>query len=360
MLSYIKYLAEQAWNLALSAINKVYEYASYLIGLIVSYADYAFARAVEYVVGWILTIKSWIDAAKSALFSVVLQYFNYAIELANRLIAPIWQRIQDVIGWVGERIREAINAVIGPIWQIIEPIWNWFKSWWQAIVDGINWIWREGLSLPGRLASLWDIVTNTVIPNINKFIHDTVPTLATVVTNPFGFIFPYLKQYLWEMLQFILAYEMGTLKYTLPPWPTFNFTGAGGAMPIGESLQIDNSDLHVPLDSLYISGYRFSTSHPGLDLGLTNGTPIYAMHDGVVDLAAYGSTGYAVQVVIRGSKWWTRYAHCQQLLVEKDDTVRAGQPIALGDSTGNSTGPHLHLEIKYNGQFVDPVTVLPL
>jgi hypothetical protein len=343
MLSYVKYLAELAYNLALSAIQSIGENIRYVISLIVSYADYAYSRAVSYISSWIST-------------------FNYLIDVAwiNRTVSPIWIRIQEVIGWVGEQIRRTIDAVTGPLWGVISPIWEWFKQWWSAIVDGIRWVFQTGLGLPGQLSTLWDYVNNTVVPNINKFINDTVPTLATVITNPWGFIFPYLKDYLWELLQYIIAYEMGTEKYSLPPWPTFNFTGAGGAMAYSESMQLDNSNLHRPLDHLYISGYRFSSSHPGLDLGLTNGTPIYAMHDGVVDVAAYGSTGYAVQVVIRGSKWWSRYAHCMQLLVDRNDTVHAGQLIALGDSTGNSTGPHLHLEIKYNGAFIDPVSVLPL
>lgn len=360
MLSYVKWLAEQAWNLALSAIQSISNNVRYLIDLIVAYANWAYARAVDYILSWIYFLQALIDAAKSWLFTTVLYYFNLAIDWINRTVGPIWQRIQEVIGWVGQRIREAIDAVVGPLWQIISPIWEWFKAWWQGIVDTVRWVWQTGLNLPGQLAALWDIVTNTVIPNINRFIHDTIPTLSSVVTNPFGFIFPYLKQHLWLLLQFIIAYEFGTTKLTLPPWPTFNFTGAGGAMSYADSMQLDTSGLHSPLDSLYISGYHFGPNHPGLDLGLTNGTPVYAIHDGIVDLAVYGTTGYAVQVVIRGDKWWSRYAHCMELLVSKDDPVHAGQIIALGDSTGNSTGPHLHLEIKHNGQFIDPVSVLPL
>lgn len=360
MLSYVQYLAEQAWNLALQAWNTIRNYVSYLIDLIVSYANYAYSRAVAYIAGWISTILYLIDVAKTALYSIVLYYFNEAVGWINRTVAPIWQRIQEVINWVGSRIREVIDTVIGPIWQIISPIWDWFKSWWQGIVDTVRWVWNTGLNLPGQLATLWDLVKNTVIPNINKFIQDTVPTLSTVVSDPFGFVFPYLKQYLWLLLQYIIAYEFGTVKASLPPWPSFNFSGAGGAMTYQDSRQIDTSGLHSPLNSLYISGYHFGPGHYGLDLGLQNGDPVYAMHDGIVDFSGWSTVGYGYCVVVRGDKWWSRYAHCQGTLVRKDDPVHAGQPIAVGDSTGNSTGPHLHLEIKYNGQFVDPVSVLPL
>jgi murein DD-endopeptidase MepM/ murein hydrolase activator NlpD len=95
-----------------------------------------------------------------------------------------------------------------------------------------------------------------------------------------------------------------------------------------------------------------------LDLGLTDGQAVYAMHSGTVLSAGWSTIGYGWNVVLEGGGWWTRYAHCKALGVSAGQPVRASQQIANGNSTGNSSGPHLHLEIKYNGQWVDPATVL--
>ena len=52
------------------------------------------------------------------------------------------------------------------------------------------------------------------------------------------------------------------------------------------------------------------------------------------------------------------YAHCSKILVKQNDYVEAGQEIAKVGSTGNSTGPHLHFEIRYNGSYIDPSKIL--
>jgi len=82
------------------------------------------------------------------------------------------------------------------------------------------------------------------------------------------------------------------------------------------------------------------------------------MHDGVVEVAGWSTVGYGNTITLRNGKWWTRYAHLDGFGVGKGDTVEAGQKIAEGNSTGNSTGDHLHLEIKLNGVFIDPEQVL--
>lgn len=101
------------------------------------------------------------------------------------------------------------------------------------------------------------------------------------------------------------------------------------------------------------SKIRVST-HTGLDIATTTGTPIKVVADGTVTFAAYsGSYGYFVKVD-HGNGVETWYGHTSKMLVKAGQEVKSGDTIALVGSTGNSTGPHLHFEVRINGEHVNP------
>lgn len=101
------------------------------------------------------------------------------------------------------------------------------------------------------------------------------------------------------------------------------------------------------------SKIRVST-HTGLDIAATTGTPIKVVADGTITFAAYsGSYGYLVKVD-HGNGVETWYGHTSKMLVKEGQAVKAGNIIALVGSTGNSTGPHLHFEVRINGEHVNP------
>ena len=85
------------------------------------------------------------------------------------------------------------------------------------------------------------------------------------------------------------------------------------------------------------------------------GKPVYASRAGTVIAAVWGTTGYGRYVVIdHGDGFSTVYGHCSNLCVETGQQVSKGQQIANVGSTGNSTGPHLHFEVRYNGEKQNP------
>ncbi len=101
--------------------------------------------------------------------------------------------------------------------------------------------------------------------------------------------------------------------------------------------------------------YRKSKFHAGVDFASKRGTPVLATADGVVVFSGWQS-GYGRLVEIRhmdGLK--TRYAHNQKNLVKEGDMVKKGQAIAKLGSTGRSTGPHVHFEVRKNGKAVNPL-----
>ena len=101
-----------------------------------------------------------------------------------------------------------------------------------------------------------------------------------------------------------------------------------------------------------------SSAHTGLDIATSKGTPISAAASGTVSFAGYkGSYGYLV-VISHGNGVQTYYGHCSKLYVSAGDKVAQGSKIAAVGSTGNSTGPHLHFEVRVNGMAYNPQNYL--
>ena len=101
-----------------------------------------------------------------------------------------------------------------------------------------------------------------------------------------------------------------------------------------------------------------SGAHTGTDIAAPSGTPIKAVASGTVTFAARsGSYGNLIKISHEnGVETW--YGHCSELYATEGQQVEAGEVIAAVGSTGNSTGPHLHLEIRVNGTAVNPQTYL--
>ena len=95
--------------------------------------------------------------------------------------------------------------------------------------------------------------------------------------------------------------------------------------------------------------------HTGLDMGVVEGTEVSAIMSGKVLIASNGNTGYGNYIVINhGSGFVSLYAHLSKIMIAEGSNVSKGDVIGKSGNTGNSTGPHLHLEIIENGLLVDP------
>jgi murein DD-endopeptidase MepM/ murein hydrolase activator NlpD len=107
-------------------------------------------------------------------------------------------------------------------------------------------------------------------------------------------------------------------------------------------------------------GFRSKSKHDGIDIGAPKGTKIVASADGKVIFSGWGPTGYGKIVIIKHSKKYvTVYAHNSKNFAKEGQVIKRGENIALVGSTGRSSGPHLHFELRVNRIPVNPLPYLP-
>ena len=137
----------------------------------------------------------------------------------------------------------------------------------------------------------------------------------------------------------------------------------GQKIDMPDSCRIDCSTFVLPLDTMtYVTskyGPRRRRMHRGIDLKVQKGDTIRAAFSGKIRIRNYERRGYGYYLVIRHPNGLeTVYGHLSKFLVERDEIVKAGQPIGLGGNTGRSTGSHLHFETRFLGQAINPAEII--
>lgn len=129
-------------------------------------------------------------------------------------------------------------------------------------------------------------------------------------------------------------------------------TSTAGAMGTGSFIW--------PAGNHFLSGNDYWSGHLGIDIAAGEGAPIFAADSGVVVYSGWSDGGYGNMIMIdHGNGYQTLYAHLSVLGARCGSSVSKGQTIGSAGSTGNSTGAHLHFEVRYQGGFVSPWYVLP-
>lgn len=138
--------------------------------------------------------------------------------------------------------------------------------------------------------------------------------------------------------------KISSIKKVFTPAPTTSVTSS-------------RSGFLWPAAARTITQY-YNWRHKGLDIGAPTGTAIYASESGTVERSGW-STGYGYNILINhGNGYKTVYAHASKLYVKTGQTVSKGQVIMAMGSTGWSTGPHLHFEIRVNGVKKNPLSYI--
>ena len=128
-----------------------------------------------------------------------------------------------------------------------------------------------------------------------------------------------------------------------------------------DTIMIDVSGYHAPSLKHVTSnfGFRKWRHHYGIDLKVHRGDTVKCAFDGVVSVTRYDRRGYGYFTIVRHNNGLeTIYGHMSKFLAQVGDTLRAGDAVGMGGNTGRSTGYHLHFELRYLGNPINPNDII--
>lgn len=132
-----------------------------------------------------------------------------------------------------------------------------------------------------------------------------------------------------------------------------NISPAAAAAYAQNEVQDPGVSIKKPVSSNRVT-QEFGGHHIGIDYGIPVGTEVRTTMDGEVVFAGWDRTGYGNLVIVDNGPYKTYYAHLSSIPVSVGETVSAGTVVGLSGSTGNSTGPHLHYEVRHHDKPIDP------
>lgn len=281
-------------------------------------------------------ITAVLDRISSASSSKFNEVKNTAISIMNGLPSALYNvgvsAMNELISGINSRQGDANNAAS----SLVESLLNRFK-------EGL------GIASPSReMFSIGQYMLQGLIngldgDNLLKFVDNIVGTIKDNFSNI-------------NLKQLISAMGSDVTKL----WQKLGINFGSGAFGEGGMMW--------PTDSQSITSYFGgrdspggigSTNHMGIDIGASEGTPIYAAMPGTVTTAGwYGGYGNAV-IIDHGGGMQTLYGHMSAVGTSPGMNVMPGQVIGFVGSTGNSTGPHLHFSVIQDGQWLDPLAFFP-
>jgi LysM repeat protein len=212
--------------------------------------------------------------------------------------------------------------------------------------DGILYKWKDGDSLT-KVADQYGVDQANIISWPSNHLEIGNPKISTgsLVMIPGG------SRPLTSWIQ-VVAYapKSGVTRVVAGP----------GGCQVPDGGPVGSTAFIWPSLNHYLSGYDFTSYHEGIDIAAGTGDAVWASDNGTVVYAGWNSSGYGNMVMIdHNNGYATLYGHLSAVYVQCGNFVYQSTPIGAAGATGNTTGPHIHFEVRYNGGFINPWTVLP-
>jgi len=213
-------------------------------------------------------------------------------------------------------------------------------------VDGVLYEWQEGDTLES-VAATFEVDAREITDWPGNGIDPAAPEIkaGTVVVVPGG-----IREFRQWLIPIIARSNAGV-------GAAFGSGGCSGDFSGGA---YGSGAFIWPSANHFLSGNDYWSGHLAIDVALAEGDLLWASDSGVVVYAGWSGGGYGNMVMIdHGNGYQTLYAHMSGVTVQCGQSIGRGSTIGYGGSTGNSTGAHLHFEVRSNGGFVNPWFVLP-
>jgi murein DD-endopeptidase MepM/ murein hydrolase activator NlpD len=213
-------------------------------------------------------------------------------------------------------------------------------------VDGTYYQWKQYDTLEG-VASFFKVKPDAIIDYPGNNLDLTTSITSTTAINPDTWLI------VPDGKRAIKDWGPPAISRSNPAVARYYGPGSCGSIYEGA---IGTGVFVWPTTEHWISGYTFSSIHPAIDIAGQLGNAVYAADSGVVVYAGWSNYGYGNLLVIdHGNGWQTAYAHLNSIGVSCGQSVTRGIMVAALGTTGNSSGPHLHFEMSYNGAKVNPL-----
>ncbi len=222
-------------------------------------------------------------------------------------------------------------------------------------VDGVYWQWLGGISF-GAWAEYFQVQPEDIINYPANNID------AANITDPAN---ADIKPGVWLVIPGAKYsyHQPGSIPLGLTRTdPASAQVGGSGACPPISGGAVGSGVFDFPTGRHNLSGFDYTprTNHLGIDLAGDLGDPVYATDGGVVVYAGSNSYGYGTMIMIdHGTGFQSLYAHLSAIAVSCGESVNRGQYIGAVGSTGKSSGPHLHFEVRTSSTVINPWDVLP-
>lgn len=213
-------------------------------------------------------------------------------------------------------------------------------------VDGVLYEWQEGDTLES-VATTFEVDAREIMDWPGNAVDPAAPEIeaGTVVVVPGG-----IREFRQWLIPIISRGNAGV-------GAAFGSGGCSGDFSGGA---YGSGAFIWPSANHFLSGNDYWSGHLAIDIALAEGDLLWASDSGVVVYAGWSGGGYGNMVMIdHGNGYQTLYAHMSGVTVQCGQSIGQGSTIGYGGSTGNSTGAHLHFEVRSNGGFVNPWYVLP-
>ncbi|MEA5079061.1 MAG: LysM peptidoglycan-binding domain-containing M23 family metallopeptidase [Anaerolineaceae bacterium] len=212
--------------------------------------------------------------------------------------------------------------------------------------DGILYTWKDGDDLVS-IAAQYNASESDILcwPSNHLDINNPTISAGALVMIPGG------SRPLQSWIQVVpYAPKSGVTRVVAGP----------GSCQVPDGGPIGSTAFIWPSANHYLSGFDFVSWHLGIDIAANTGDPVWAADNGTVVYAGWNDSGYGNMVIIdHNNGYATAYGHLSAIYVTCGSSIYQGQALGAAGSTGNSTGSHLHFEIRQNGGFINPWYLLP-